>query len=276
MSFKNRLTNLYPLQPGGTATLTVGTGKNAPTLDQVQLTLGNGGAGVFDTTKINAVRGYMNGKLFWSPGSGSDVIKSMAYQSRDLPSGDTAELLLDFTEMNAKSGVEQYLSSLPLSLLQDLRFEFDIDATASATLTMKAVAHFRAPTANPFVKKKFRTTSGFQTGGEQIVYVPNGPNGGKLVRVLIGESVPGNITQIELRAKNAVGWEQTRGQLENDQRRHYLDPQTGLVVIDFIADGNLAGWFDTSALADVELRLTGTAAATYTIVYEYLDPIGRL
>lgn len=275
MAFKNRITNIQPLTPGGTTVITVGTGKNAPTLDKLQLTLG-AGSGTFNDTKVNAIRGYMNGKLFWSPGSGVNVNSRRAYLARDLPSGGAAELIFDFTEPNAKSGVEQYLSALPLALLSDLRFELDIDATASSSLTLQGIAHFRAPTQNPFVKKMFRTTHSFAAGGEQVLYVPNGPAGGKLVRIWLHESSAGNITAVELRAKNAVGVESTRTQIENDQKHWYLDPQSGILVLDFIADGNLAGWFDTSALADVELRLTGTAACVYTVYYEYLDPVGRL
>lgn len=275
MAFKNRLTNIQPLVPGGTTVITVGTGKNAPTLDKLQLTLG-AGSGTFDASDVNAIRGYMNGRLFYSPGSGTNLNSRRAYMARDLPSGGAAELILDFTEPNAKSGVEQYLSALPLALLQDLRFELDIDAGAPASLTLQAIAHFRAPTQNPFVKKMFRTTQAFAAGGEQVIYLPNGPSGGKLVRIWLHESSAGNVTAVELRAKNAVGVESSRTQIENDQKHWYLDPQSGILVLDFVADGNLAGWFDTGALVDVELRLTGTAACTYTIYYEYLDPIARL
>jgi hypothetical protein len=273
MSFKNKVTNIMPVAPGATATVTLGTGKNAPTLDKLQLILSNGGAGVFDASKINAIRGFMNGREFYVEGSGTRHNKRRDYLA---VFNAASEIVLDFTEPNAKSAIEQNLSAIPLQLLQDLRFELDIDATASASLSLTALAHFRAPTQNPFVKKQRKITQGFNAGGEQTIYVPNGASGGKLVRAWIHEGIAGNITAVELRARNAIGIEATRVQLENDQKHNGLVPQAGVLVLDFIADGNLAGWFDTSALSEVELKLTGTAADTYTVYLEYLDPIGRL
>lgn len=270
MTFKNRITNIAPLAPGATATLVVGTGKNAPTLDKLQLTLGGT---TFNTSHITAIRGYIDGRQFYMEGTGTVHNARRSYQTL---ANDNSELVLDFTEPNAKTAIEQNLTAIPLSQIQDLRFEFDIAAGASANLTLKALAHYRAPTSNPFIKKLFRITQGFQAGGEQIVYLPNAQKGGKLMRVWMHEASAGNITAVELRAKNAVGIEATRTELQKSQQHNGLTPQAGVVVLDFVEDGNLGGWFDTSTLADVELRLTGTAADTYNIYLEYADPIARL
>lgn len=270
--FKNYVTNWAALAPGGTATLTLGCGKNAPTLDKLQLSLG-AAAGTFNVSKINAIRGFAGGKEFYREGSGTIANARRAYKGLY---NVNSELVLDFTEPNARSAVEQNLSAIPMSLLDDLRFEFDIDATASATMTMKASAHFRAPTQNPFIKKMRKLRQGFNAGGEQPIFVPNGANGGKLVRAWIHEGVPGNITSVELRARNATGIENTRAEIQNSQQHWGLVPQAGVLVLDFIEDGNLSGWFDTSALSDVVLNLQGTAADTYDVYLEYLDPIGRL
>lgn len=269
MTFKNRLTNIQPVAPGATATIVVGTGRNAPTLDKLQLILGGT---TFDETHVTGIRGFVNGREFYKEGTGVVHNERADYLGLYAP---TSEIVLDFTEPNARSAIEQNLSALPLALMQDCRFEVDIAAGAVAP-TLTALAHFRAPTNNPFIKKMRRIPQQFPAGGEQIVYMPNGANGGKLVRAWIHESVAGNITAVELRARNAIGIEASRTELQNDQQRYGLTPVAGVLVLDFIADGNLAGWFDTSALADVELRLTGTAAATYTIYLEYLDPIARL
>jgi hypothetical protein len=273
MTFKNRLTNINPAPGAGiTSVLTLACGPTAPTLDKIQLILAGGG-GAFDASKINKIRGFMNQRQFYAEGSGT------VHNARDAYKGVNnvaSQVVLDFTEPNARSAIEQMLTSIPLSQCQDLRFEFDLDATSGAAPTIDAVMLFRAPTKNPFVKKQFSLTQGFQAGGEQIVYVPNGNAGGKLLRMWIHEGVAGNITKVELRAKNATGVEASRVQLQNEQRRNGLTPQAGVLVLDFIEDGNLAGWFDTSMLSDVQLRLTGTAADTYTIYLEYADPIGRL
>lgn len=269
MGFTNKLTNIQALAPSGTATITLGCGPNAPTLDKLQLTL----AGTdFDDSFVTGIRGFVNGREFMTLGGG--VLHNLRAAYLGLFS-DAGELTIDFTEPNARSAIEQNLSCLPLSLMQSCYFEVDIGAT-NADLSLKALAYFRAPTNNPFIKKVRKIRKGFSETGEQTIFLPNGPAGGKLVRAWIVESVPGNIKALELRARNSIGREGTRAQLENDQKRNGLTPQAGNVVVDFIADGNLSGWFDTQALSDVELKLTGTLAATYDVYLEYLDPINHL
>jgi len=269
-TFKNKVTNIQPVAPGATATVTLGTGKNAPTLDKLQFILGGT---TFNVSHINAIRGFINGREFYVDGTGTVHNARRTYLGLN---PKVSELVLDFTEPNAKSAIEQNLSAIPLALCQDFRFELDIASGASADLTLTALAHFRAPTNNPFIKKVRKITQAFAAGGEQVVYLPNGPSGGKLVRAWIHESAAGNVTAVELRARNAIGIEGTRTQLQNSQEANGLTPQNGVLVLDFIEDGNLAGWFDTGALSEVELKLTGTAACTYTVYLEYLDPIGRL
>jgi hypothetical protein len=269
MGFRSYVKNVQPLGAGQTAVITLGTGKNAPTLDRLQLLLSGT---TFDATKVLGIRGFMNGREFYVEGTGTVHNKRADYLGLY---NDAAEIVLDFTEPNARSAIEQNLSAIPMSLLQDLRFEVDIAGTAVAPM-ITPIAHFRAPTANPFVKKVRRIPQGFAAGGEQVIYLPNGPSGSKLVRAWIHEGSAGNITAVELRARNAVGFETTRAAMEKSQKRNGLTPVAGVAVIDFIEDGNLAGWFDTQALSDVELRLTGTAADNYQVYLEYLDPIAHL
>lgn len=267
--FRNNVTNIQPAPAANsTVTVTLGVGRSAPTLDRLQFILGGT---TFDVSHISAIRGFMNGREFYREGTGTVHNARRTYMGL---SPVTSELVLDFTEPNAKSQIEQNLSALPLSLLDSCYFEIDIGAATAPTLACNA--HFRAPTQNPFVKKQRRLVQAFANAGEQVVYLPTGPNGGKLYRVWIHEAAAGNITAVELRARNAIGIEATRTQLERSQASWGLTAQAGVVVLDFIEDGNLGGWFDTSALSDVELRLTGTAATTYTIYFEYLDPINRL
>lgn len=270
MTFKNKLNNIQPIIAGSTAIVTIPTGANAPTLDKVQLTL-SGAALV--AAKINGIRGFVNGVEVYKDGTGTVHNARRTYLGQ---TATTTELVINLTEPNARSAVEQNLSAWPLALMQSCWFELDLDATAGADAMIKGLAHFRAPTNNPFIKKQRTFPIAFANAGEQIIFIPNGPAGGKLVRVWIHESAAGNITAVKLSAKNAVGIEASRVALQNDQIDNGLVPQAGVLVLDFIADGNLAGWFDTSQLADVQLALTGTAAATYTLYLEYLDPIGRL
>jgi hypothetical protein len=269
MTFKNRLTNIQPVAAGATAVITLGTGKNAPTLDRLQLGLSGT---TFNVSLITALRGYINGREFYREDTGT--IHNARRTYLNLPTA-TSELVIDFTEPHARSAIEQNLSCIPLSLAQDFRFEVDIAGGAVAP-ALTALAHFRAPTNNPYIKKLRRISQSFAAGGDQVIYIPNGPVGGKLSRIWIHEGVPGNIPKVQLKARNAIGIEATRAELQNDQLAQLMVPQTGVVVLDFIVDGNLAGWFDTGALSEVELNVYGTAASAYTLFLEYLDPIGHL
>jgi hypothetical protein len=94
--------------------------------------------------------------------------------------------------------------------------------------------------------------------------------------VWIHEQTPGTITDVELRVGNITAIETTRAELEQSQKENELVPQAGVVVVDFIEDGNLSGIMNTATAAQVELRLQSSAANTYRVYFEYIDPIGNL
>ena len=98
--FVNKLTNVSPAPSAGiTSVLSVGCGSAAPTLDKLQLMLA-AGAGTFDVSKISAIRGYANGRLFYTEGTGTVHNARRDY----LGVYDVAsELVLDFTEPNARN-----------------------------------------------------------------------------------------------------------------------------------------------------------------------------
>ena len=271
MSFKLRATNLQNVAPGNTATLKLPTGKNAPTLDKVILELSGAG---FDPSDIESIRGKANGRLFWDETTGTVMNKRDDY--RGVFTAATF-LTIDFTEANARNGaVEQLLSSVPMSLLQDLSFEIKLAAGAPAVARLDAQIVVRQPTNNPYILKKLNTTQNFGNSGEQIMYLPTGGAGGKMKRIWIHESVAGTITDAQIRVGNTTVYETNRTKLEHSQKQNGLTPQAGIVVIDFVEDGNLSGVLDTGMAPNVELRLTSSAANTYQVFYEFIDPIGRL
>lgn len=271
MSYKLRATNLQNVAAGNTATLRLPTGKNAPTLDKVILQLSGTS---FLKSHITQIVGKANGRPFYNEGSGTLVANRDVYKGIAV---DAAFLALDFTESKARNGaVEQLLSSVPLSMLQDLSFEITLAAGAPVDAKLTAQIIVRQPTQNPFILKKLQTTQAFSASGEQIVYLPTGGAGGKIKRVWIHEATPGGITDVQVRVGNSIAYETNRAQLEFEQKRNGLVPQAGVVVVDFVEDGNLAGVLDTGTAQSVEMRLTASAANTYTVYYELIDPIGRL
>lgn len=274
MSYKLPLTNLQAFAPGNTATLALPAGPGAPTFDQVKLILGGG----LTPAHLLSVRGKANGRIFFDEGQGSIISKRDDYRGIFTEAGT---VVLDFTNPNTRNGsAEQLLSAIPASLLQNLSFEIKIDAAAPGTGTLKAVANYRPPTSNGYVRKMLNTSQSFVAAGTDaapnIMYLPVGNAGGKMLRIWAHESVAGVITGAQIRIANNVVWESTRANAENDQKRNKLVPQSGVFVMDFIEDGNLAGLLDTQNAPAVELRLITSAGATFTVYYELLDPIGRL
>lgn len=270
MSFKLAATNLQNVAANNTATLKLPVGKNAPTLDKVILELTGG----LLASHITSIRGKANGRLFWDESTGTIMNLRDAYKGIFT---STTLLTIDFTEAKARNGaIEQLLASVPMGMLQDLAFEFALSAAAPVGSGISAQMVVRQPTTNPFILKKLNTTAAFANTGTQIAYLPTGGAGGKLKRIWIHESVAGNVTALEIRVGNSIAYETNRTKLEYAQKTNGLTPQAGIVCLDFIEDGNLSGVLDTGSAANVELRLTGTDAATYTIWYEFIDPIGRL
>lgn len=271
MSYKLRATNLQNVSAGNTASMKLPTGKNAGTLDKVILELSGVG---FLPSHIESIRGKANGKLFWDESTGT--IMNLRDDYRGVFTS-ASFLTLDFTEKNARNGaVEQLISAIPMGMLQDLTFEIKLAQAAPVTARLDAQMVIRQPTQNPFILKKLNTTQGFVAGGEQIMYLPVGGAGGKLKRIWIHESTPGNITQVDIRVGNTTAYETNRAKLEHSQKQNNLVPQAGIVVIDFVEDGNLSGVLDTGNAANVELRITGTAGDNYQVFYEFIDPIARL
>lgn len=274
MGYKLPLTNLQNVSPGNVATLKAPAGPGAPTYDQLKLILGGG----MTPAHIEWIRGKANGRTFLDEATGTIINLRDAYRGIFT---ETGQLVLDFTEPRARNGAnEQLLASVPGSLLQDLSFEIKIASGAPGAGTIKAVANYRPPTSNPYIRKLLNTSQSFAAAGSDaapnIMYLPVGQAGGKLKRIWLHESVAGTTTQAQIRVANNVVHEVLRTVAENDQKRNLLVPQTGIFVLDFVEDGNLAGMLDTAAAPNVELRLTNGAACTYTVYYELIDPIGRL
>jgi hypothetical protein len=274
MTLKTKLTNLQNVAANSTATLIVPTGKNAPTWDRIRLTLAGGAT----QAMITAIRGKINGRIFYEQGGGAaDVI---AYQNFKGIFTEAGFVDLDFTEPNARNGAaEQLVAALPGQLMQDLRFEFDLSGTFVGTIS--ADAQYRPPTSNVYVNKHIGTAQSFPAQGTDaapnIFYMPTGQSGGKIKRIMIHELSGGTVTSAQIRIGNNVPFEATRAQVEHDQKRNKLVPQAGLFVLDWVEDGNLSGLLDTSGVANAELRLATSAGnSSFRVVYEFIDPINRL
>lgn len=274
MTVKLRAINFQGIAPGSIAVLKIPTGTPAggqpsPTLDKLYFELSGG----MTLAHITGIRGKINGVIFYEEKNAATTIIRDRYRGLTVSDG---LFQLDFTNPKARNGaVEQLLTSLPLSEMQDLVFEFTIADNAPVAGRIEAEMHLRQPTKNPYILKQLSTVQAFPNAGEQVIQLPVGNAGGKLLRIWLHESVPNNIKKIEVRIGNTIVYESTVKRIEGSQILNDLVPQDAIVVVDFIEDGNLSGALDTQKFSSVEVRLTGTAAANYNVYYQYVDPIAK-
>lgn len=274
MSYKVPLTNLQNVVPGAVAVLEVPAGPGAPTYDQFKFVLSGG----MLPAHIEWMRVKADGRIVIDELSGTVINKREDFKGIFT---DPVFVCLDLTEKATRNGaVEQLLAAIPGSLVKKLTIEIKIAAGAPALGRIRAIAVYRPPTSNPFIAKRLNTSQSFVGAGTEtapnLIYLPVQSAGAKMKRIWLHEGVPGSITAASIRIANNVIHECTRAEIENEQKRNKLVPQAGIFVLDFIEDGNLAGLLDTINTPAVELRLVTSAADTYQVVYEMVDPIGRL
>ncbi|HGO6127517.1 TPA: major capsid protein P2 [Burkholderia cepacia] len=263
--------NLQNVVPGATAVLKLPVG---PTYDKIHLEFGGG----MLPQHVLTIVGKINGRIFFS----DTMLNNLARQSYRGITTSNGQATIDFTEPKARGGaVEQLLASIPSALVQDLSFELAIDPNAPQGGTIKAWTESRPPTTNPLIRKLLDTFQAFPAAGTQVMFLPVGNAGGVVKRIYIhGTSQngqPGNTVQsLELRMMNAVMIDVTAARLQAMQTENNLVPQPGVLVLDFMVDGNLNGALNTAKANQLELRLNTSAADSYRVFTEYLDPIGRL
>lgn len=263
--FYDDMIDLQNVGPGKVAILKISY--NA-TIDKVHFILG-GGLVKADITRIE---GKANGVTFY-------VDDAASLKKRDDYMGsfsDTAYCTLDFTEPKTRGGAPaQYLSSIPRNKLQSLTFEVTIAAGANAASTLKAKAEYRGPTENMFILRRKDLNVALTIAGDNDLVLPSDINGGLIKRIWL-HSAGGFVTAAELRANGVPRIRTTKSDLEYSQKRNTLTPQTNVLVLDFVADGNLMGMFDTQSVTEAFLRLTTSAADTLKVYIDYIDDLRRL
>ena len=250
--------------PGATAVLKISY--NA-TFDKVHLLLGGG----LLKSHIGRIEGKANGVQFFVD-DGALIGKRDAYSGVPLQAD---VLTIDFTEINTRGGAAaQYLSAIPRNLLASLTFEIEIKAAAPGGMTMKAEAEYRAPTPNPFILRRKDFNMPLTAIGEIDFMLPVAVNGGLVKRIWLHQ--PNLISKIELRTDGTPRMRASVASLEHQQKRNRLVPQADLLVLDFVADGNMMGMLNTQDVKEGLLRVTATGTGSIKAYIDYIDNLSRL
>ncbi len=274
--FYDRVLKVENAGGGKTALITPGLGA---TYDKFILQFGAGsGLTAADLTEIRILANDV--EIFKDTGANLDL--RQAYLGADT---DAGEVTIDFTEPRARGGAsEQYLASLPANLLKKLQIEVDIadaEGVGEDFTAITCAAEFRGRTQNPYILKRKRFLANCVTG-ENDLFLPAGVSGGLIKRVWLHDG--DHLTATELRVGGFIAMKyRSTAELERIQARQIpaLVPQAGMVVLDFIPDGNLNGMLNTAAgqgqqAPDVNLKLTLDADFQVKGYIDYIDPINRL
>jgi hypothetical protein len=268
MGMYDQIYNVQNVGPGKTAIVDFPC---SVTYDKIHLLLG-GGLLASDITQIVL---KANGKTFTTL-DGAKIVSMQDYKGIFT---QASGITLDFTEPKARGGaVPQYMASIPANLLSKLTAEITIAATANALSTLECSAEFRGPTQNPYIRKVFLANVALPIAGQNDIFLPNGVAGGLIKRIWMFQSV---VTNLEIQMNRTRVFNQSQAQWQEVQKENQLVPQTGLDVVDFIADGNMQGIFNTAGqpnqpTPEVMLRVTASAAGSMAMYLEYIDPINRL
>lgn len=256
--------DLQNARPGQVAVLKLSY--NA-TFDKLHFKLGGG----LTKADIGRIEGKANGVTFFVD-DGTLIGIREAYQGNFT---DPNILTLDFTEPNTRGGAPaQYLASLPRNLLQSLTWELTIGSGANTNMTLAAKAEYRDPTANPFILNRKDFTIPLTNVGDNDFMLPAGASGGLVKRVWIHHG--GNVTKAELRANGTPKIRSLTSDIGYTQKRNKLVPQTNVLVLDFIADGNLMNAWNTTVLTEAMLRITTSAGDQARVFVDYLSDLRAL
>jgi hypothetical protein len=256
--------DLQNATPGNTAVLKISY--NA-TFDKIHLLLGGG----LTKAMIHQIEGKINGVQFFVD-DGSLLGVRDAYEGVFV---DPNVITLDFTEPNTRGGAPaQYLASLPRNLMQSLTFEIQIDPTAPVGMTLKAEAEYRDPTQNMFVLRRKVFNAPLSQTGDNDLFLPVDVSGGLIKRIWLHHG--GNVTKAELRTNGTPRIRALNTSMQYAQKRNKVVPQANILVLDFIADGNLMNMLNTQGVKECLLRLTTSAPDSLKAYVDYVDDIRKL
>lgn len=262
--FFDDMIDLQNAKPGQVGVLKISY--NA-TIDKVHFFLGGG----YTKADVSRIEGKANGTTFYVDDAAS-LAKRDAYQGSY---SDNSIITLDFTEPNARGGApEQYLASIPRGLLNSLTFEVTIKDTANPAGTMRAKAEYRGPTKNPFILRRKDFNVPLQLTGDNDLTLPAEINGGLIKRIWLHHT--GHVTKAELRTDGVPRIRTSVADMEYAQKRNKLVPQANVLVLDFLADGNIMGMLNTANVKEAFLRLTTDAPDSLKAYIDYIDDIRKI
>lgn len=239
------------------------------------LTLKLGGAS-FTKAMITDIKVKANGKPI-QQGTGTQFDKINAFRGE---ATNAAYLNLPFMDKRGLTEADRMVGAIDSSQLQSLTTEITISgATAPTLLSMSNESAPQSTTGGApvadLIHKVLRYPFSVSAGGQLSVPLPFGPNNGARIKRMHIEHT-GNCTNMLIKQNGNVIHESALAEVQYEQSRWGLVPQTNWYSVDFVMDGNFLKWLDTRDAQTLELYPTFSAADNGFVIVEYVDPLGNL
>ncbi len=222
------------------------------------------GGTTFDQTHLSKLTVKINGKSVQDFATGQRLADLNSYYGR--PDG-AGFLSIHFTrpELNP---AWRHLPALGTQDVDTLTIEGDIDAAASADLTLDAWATLGPPSLLGAFLKIREFPYNFAAGTNEWDAIPKGP------RIAAIHAMAGDVThaEVELDGVKIFDADKTTAQeLQKLAESRGRVPVAGFTSIDFLLTGELPDAVATEGVQDRRLRVNKTAAGAADLVLEMLD-----
>ncbi len=255
----------------GTATL-----KYVPrrTLHRIVLKLGGG----LQKSHLKSIKIKVNASTKIET-TGSDLDKINRY--RGVPT-DSDFLALDFTEIYGRDYVDQVVGAWDTSAgFNTVNVEIDIDSSADNPTLEAYLDESAAQSVDPnqsvyagAMYKLLEYPWDKSNGGKLPIDLPFGNRGAIIKRLHVTHS--GNLTDVEVKEDKVVIFEGGSEVIRRVQEEFGLSPQSGMLTVDFMVDGNVKNCWDTRNAGTVELNLDLSGGDHGVVYAEFLDLLGNL
>ena len=240
------------------------------TYEKIYLQLGTN----ITTALISNIVLRINNKEAIRWNSAADLVALNAYRANFT---NTAFLVLDFTEANAKEEVGMKLGTISAAAeagVQECTLEFDLaNYTVAAGSTITGWADVEQPSANRVIERIQVQQKVIAAAAQEQIYVPFGANGYQVKRLIIKHA---NLSSVRVRRDGVDMYEDIPVALANQRLQDFgLVPQAGFFVLDFMPDALQSNAFNTAMLKgpkgeavpveNLDIRVTTSASDTLTI-----------
>lgn len=229
------------------------------------------GGTAFTKSMITDVKVRMNGKVIYQ-NTGARLDSINKYRGR---ATDSAFLVIDFTEPDAKLMGEQYLGNLNTAQgVSSLTMEITISGATSPTL--ESFSEVGPPAPLGVVAKLLQFTTSVGGSGKfpfKLIDVAN--RGAIIKRVHFAHG--GNVTALEVKKNGVVIHDNVPNAVNSFYLADYKKTaQANLYTYDPCLDNNYTNAIKTQDMVSLEFNLTTSAADTITASLEVLDLLGNM